>query len=211
MHWGRGCASPSCRPCKRCRAFPSPHVSQFSLPEESTGGLVFPSIQWQRALLKLPKKSVIRLDWKEINKIQSVMNPTGLCCFSGARGTARMELGCGWADKAECIHQGKALCVMRTQKQFPRKVHKSNGCFKMSDEREVHLCISIINRILTFKITIPAIVLSRRSKHHHFNIKRHIRLFSFFFPFSFQWKTPLAVCSFFPFFFLFQKTKAFRL
>lgn len=42
----------------------------------------------------------------------------------------------GWAGEAESIHQGKALCVMRAQDQFPGKFHKSSGYFKMSEERE---------------------------------------------------------------------------
>lgn len=65
--------------------------------------------------------------------------------------------------------------------------------------------ISIINRILTFKITIPATVLSRRSKHHHFNIKRQKAYsdFFFFYPFFFfsSEKHPLLCAGFFPFFF----------
>lgn len=80
-------------------------------PGRSYRGIRFPSVQWQRALPKLPKKSGIRLDWKERNKIQSVMDPTELCCFSGAGRTARMELGwwLGWQGRVHPSGEG-SLC-----------------------------------------------------------------------------------------------------
>lgn len=133
-------------------------------PGRSYRGIRFPSVQWQRALPKLPKKSVIRLDWKERNKIRSCHGPHWTLLF--LRGREDSPDGAGLVaglTRPSASIRGR-LSVWWEQKQFPSKVHKSNGYFKMSEEREVHLCISIINRILTFKITIPAIVLSRRSK-----------------------------------------------
>lgn len=121
MYLGRGCASPSCCPCQCCHAFPSlwaPDLSQFSLLEGSTGGLIF-----SFALLKLPKK-ICDIAWLEGNKIQSVMNRSELCCFSGAGSKACMELGwwLGWWGR---VHSSeKALCdedIWAIPKKLPQK------------------------------------------------------------------------------------------
>lgn len=82
MCLGRGCASPILQPA--LHSLPWGHQTWVSAPSwKSPQGF---------SLLKLPKESVIRLGWKEIDKIQSVMKPSELCCFSGSGG-ALVELG----------------------------------------------------------------------------------------------------------------------